>query len=41
MSREADDTKKRRIALGRFYSFGVLLVLAFMAGGPDLNPVPG
>jgi hypothetical protein len=30
MSREADGTKKRRIAHGRFYSFGVLLVLAFM-----------
>ena len=30
MSREADGTKRRRIALGRVHSFDVLLVLAFM-----------
>jgi len=30
MSRGADGTKRRRIALGRVHSFGVLLVLAFM-----------
>ena len=30
MSREADGTKKRRVAVGRFYRFGVLLVLTFM-----------
>ena len=30
MSREADGTKKRRVALARVHSFGVLLVLLFM-----------
>src|ERR1700761_7705204 len=30
MSRETGGTKRRRIALGRVHSFGVLLVLAFM-----------